>query len=107
MARPDGPRYPPIEDSLVAPLLAHSCAYVTRSAGQGHDESAALANLALDADFAAVGQHQMLDDGEAQAGAAEVARAGVVDAIEALEQARVVLARNAGATVLDDQPHLL
>ena len=32
----------------------------------------------------------MLDDGEAQAGAAQVAAAGLVDAVESLEEARQV-----------------
>ena len=49
----------------------------------------------------------MLDDGEAEAGTAEVARTGVVDAVEALEQARVVLGRDAGAGVGDDDADLL
>jgi len=44
-------------------------------------------------------QH-VLDDGQAQTGAAGVARAAAVDAVEALGQARQVLGGDAGAGVL-------
>ncbi len=43
--------------------------------------------------------HHMLDDRQAQAGAAGVARAAAVDPVEALGQARQVLAGNADAGV--------
>ena len=52
-----------------------------------------------------MGQHDVLGDGEAEAGASGFAGAGFVDAIEALEQAREVLGGNAGAEVLDEEFH--
>ena len=45
---------------------------------------------ALDVELAAVGLHDVLDDGEAEAGAAELARARLVDAVEALGEPRQV-----------------
>ena len=43
----------------------------------------------------------MLDDGEAEAGAAELARARGIDAIEALGEPRQMVGRNAVALVAD------
>jgi hypothetical protein len=51
----------------------------------------------LSIELAAVALHHVLDDGQAQAGAAGLARAAAVDAVEALGQARQVLARDADA----------
>ena len=45
--------------------------------------------------------HDVLDDRQAQAGAAGVARAAAVDAVEALGEARKVLAVDTGAAVDD------
>ena len=50
---------------------------------------------------AAVRLDDVLDDGQAEAGAAELARARLVDAVEALGQARQILRRHADAGVLD------
>ena len=52
-------------------------------------------------DFAAVGAGEVFDDGEAEACAAHLARAGAVNAVEALEDARDVLRRDAVARVGD------
>ena len=52
-------------------------------------------------ELAAVALHHVLDDGQAQPGAAGLARAAAVDAVEALGQARQVLARDAQAGVAD------
>ena len=62
-------------------------------------EGAAPAEAAVDGDAAAVGLGDVLDDGEAEAGAAELAAARLVDAVEALEEPRQVLARDAAALV--------
>ena len=43
----------------------------------------------------------VLDDGEAEAGAAELARAGIVDPVEALGEARQMRGGNAVALVAD------
>src|SRR2546425_9788660 len=45
------------------------------------------------------GLNEVLDNGQAQAGAAQFARAGLVDAIEALEYSRQILLRDADAGV--------
>ena len=50
-----------------------------------------------------MGLHNVLDDGEAEAGAAGFARARLVDAVEALEDALQVLGGNAGAEVLNGE----
>ena len=74
-------------------------------AGKGEGEQAALARLALHGDRAAVGLGDVLDDREPQPGAAHVAAAPLVHAVEPLEDARQVLALDAGSLVadLDDQ----
>src|SRR6185437_7483900 len=64
-------------------------------------EDRALAQLALDVECAAVVAHDVLDDGEAEPGAAQLARAGGIDAVEALGEPRQVLARDALAMVAD------
>ena len=55
--------------------------------------------LALDVEPAAMAVDDVLDDGEAEPGAAQLARAGGIDAVEALGQARQMLARDAVAVV--------
>src|SRR4051812_2479865 len=67
--------------------------------GQGEAEDGLLWRLALGAQLASVGEHDVLGDGEAEAGAARLARTGLVHAVEALEEARQVLGRNALAVV--------
>src|ERR1043166_8290798 len=57
--------------------------------------------LALDLELAAVGAHQVLDDGEPEPGASELARAGLVHAVEALGDPRQVFGGNADSGVLD------
>src|SRR4026209_2725393 len=58
--------------------------------GQGEADAGAALLLALDAELAAVGHHQVLDDGQAEPGAAQLPRTGSVDAIEAFGDARPV-----------------
>src|SRR5207237_3476249 len=67
--------------------------------GQRYRNRRADAELRLDVEPAAVAEHDMLDDGEAEAGAADGAAASRVDAIEALGQAGDVDGRNALALV--------
>src|SRR5690242_19665843 len=62
-------------------------------------EDRALPELALDLERGAVAIDDVLDDGEAEPGAAHRARASRVDAVEALGEARNVLPRDALATV--------
>ncbi len=59
-----------------------------------------MAEFAFGADGAAVGEHDVLGDGEAEAGAAGFAGAGFVDAVEAFEEARQMLGGDAGAEIL-------
>src|SRR5579871_5922142 len=60
-----------------------------------------LAQLAVDVERAAMVAHNMLDDGEAQPGSAELAGARRVDTVEALGEARNIVARNAWAAIPD------
>ena len=62
-----------------------------------------MGEFAFGADGAAVGEHDVLGDGEAEAGASGFAGAGFVDAIEAFEQAREMLGGDAGAEILDEE----
>src|SRR5690606_1568134 len=67
-----------------------------------HDgEGRALAGCAADVDAPAVALRHVLDDGQPEAGAAGLARAAAIDAVEALGQARQVLGRDARAAVGD------
>ena len=55
--------------------------------GQGEKEGCARAELAFRADDAAVGEHDVLGDGQAKASAAGLAGTGFIDPVEALEDA--------------------
>ena len=56
--------------------------------GKSHANSRALVHLAGDFQFAAMGLNDMFNDCEAEPGAAKIARARLVDTIEALSQSR-------------------
>src|SRR5712691_1687414 len=71
--------------------------------GDGEMELGAAADFAFDPDAAAVHFDDVLGDGEAQAGAAELAGARSVDAIEALEDARLVGGGDADAGIGDGE----
>src|SRR5882757_5067665 len=66
-----------------------------------HRENAAAADLAVDLQPAAMPADDVLDDGEAEAGAADGAAARRVDPVESLGQARQVLLGDALALVAD------
>ena len=68
--------------------------------GEGEQEGAAVVEFAFGADGAAVGEHDVFGDGEAEAGATGFAGAGFIDAIEAFEKARQMLGGDAGAEIL-------
>src|SRR5262245_42774571 len=72
-----------------------------RSGSEIDRERRAAADLAVDRQRAAMAVDDVLDDGEAQPGSAELTRAAGVDAVEPLGQARQVLARDAVALVRD------
>ena len=55
--------------------------------------------------MALVAAQDVLDDGEPEAGAAELARARAVDPVEALGEAGNVLPGDPGALVLHGDPH--
>src|SRR5262249_33338043 len=77
-----------------------SSTYVTSSgSGKREPEGASLARDAVDPDRALHGLDEVLDDREAEAGAAHVPRATAVDAVKALEEARQVAGLDAGAGV--------
>src|SRR3954469_17275134 len=65
--------------------------------GEGEEECATVAEFAFGADGAAVGEHDVFGDGQTEAGAAGLAGAGFVDAVEALEETRQMLGGDAGA----------
>ena len=73
----------------------------TRSRREDEPEGRALAGLARDVELAAVTLHDVLDDRQPEPGAAGLARAAAVDAIEALGQPREMLAGDAAAAVDD------
>ena len=64
-------------------------------------EGAALSQLAVDGDIAAVGLGDMFDDGQPQAGAAELAAARLVHPVEPFEQTGEMLFGDAHALVLE------
>src|SRR5260370_36281916 len=74
--------------------------------GDGEVELRAAADFAFDPDAAAMHFDDVLGDGEAQAGAAELAGARGVDAIEALEDARLVGGGDANAGIGDGEDGL-
>src|SRR6266849_5409492 len=71
--------------------------------GDGEMELGAAADFAFDPDAAAVHFDDVLGDGEAEAGAAEFAGARGVDAVEALEDARLVGGGDADAGIGDGE----
>src|SRR4026207_1763252 len=72
--------------------------------GQGEADAGAALLLALDAELAAVGHHQVLDDGQAEPGAAQLPRTGSVDAIEAFGEARQSGGAGGGGGVRGAEP---
>ena len=64
-----------------------------------------MGQFAFGADGAAVGEHDVLGDGETEASASGFAGAGFVDAVEAFEQAGEMLGGDAGAEVSDKEFH--
>src|SRR5438552_17685002 len=73
--------------------------YGRRSGRQTHVDDRAAAELARHPELALVGDDQVLDDGEAEAGTALLACAARIDPVKSFEQAWQVLARDAGAVV--------
>src|SRR6267378_3491745 len=73
--------------------------------GNGEMKVRALPHFALDPDAATVNFDEMFGDGQAQAGAADFARAGNVNPVEALEDARLVRPRDADSSVGDREGH--
>src|ERR1019366_5587148 len=64
-------------------------------------ERRALADDALHARGSVQRRHQVLDNGKTQTGAAQFARAGLIHAVEALEEARQVFGGNSDSGVAD------
>src|SRR3546814_9554213 len=91
--------------SLCHICLCPACRNGRKSAPAGqrqpHRKGAALPRLRVDHQPAAMAVDDVLDDGEPQPGAAEVAAAGGIDPVEPFGQARQVLARDALAMVAD------
>lgn len=64
-------------------------------------ECGTLTRCALDGDRASMGENDVFDDGEAEAGAASVAGAVFMNAIKAVEDKWLGAKRDAGAIVSD------
>src|SRR3982074_1189404 len=73
--------------------------------GEGEHEYRAVIEFAFGADRAAVGADYVFDNREAEARASRRAGAGLVNAVEALEQAGQMLGRYAGTEVADVEFH--
>ena len=67
------------------------------------EKSRTVGELAFGADRAAMGEHDVLGDGEAQTGASGLAGASFIDAVETLEEAGQVLGGNAGTEIADEE----
>src|SRR6266849_4249419 len=106
-----GLSYRGVASKLAATRLGHAVVVPLRRAGgaggvedgDGEVELRAAADFAFDPDAAAMHFDDVLGDGEAQAGAAELAGARSVDAIEALEDARLVGGGDANAGIGDGE----
>lgn len=68
-------------------------------ARQGNAEDSAFAEFAFDVDAAVHAFENVLNDGKAEAGAADGARAGFINTIEALEDAGQIIGWNADARI--------
>src|SRR5579859_1242970 len=66
---------------------------------EGEQEGAAVVEVTFGADGAGVGAHDVLGDGQAEAGAAGFAGAGFIDAVKAFEEAGQMLGGDSGAEV--------
>ena len=80
--------------------MLRRCEERLRQRGEREDEGGAGRRGAFGPDAAAVGFDQLLDDGQAEAGAAGGAGARIVDAVEAFEDEREMFGRDAGAAIL-------
>src|SRR6266849_5715374 len=106
-----GLSYRGVASKLAATRLGHAVVVPLRRAGgaggvedgDGEVELRAAADFAFDPDAAAMHFDDVLGDGEAEAGAAELAGARGVDAIEALEDARLVGGGDADAGIGDGE----
>src|SRR5437773_9082270 len=77
-----------------------------RGPWQANEKRGPLPQPAGGLDAAAHRLHQMLDNGQAEAGSAQFAGARLIHAVEALEDARQVTFRDADAVIRDFQAHL-
>jgi len=68
--------------------------------GERKQEHRAVGEFAFSADGAAVGQHDVFGDGEAEAGSSGLAGAGFIHAIEAFEEAWKMLGGDTSAEIL-------
>src|ERR1700704_3548666 len=73
--------------------------------GKGEHKHRTVVKFTLGADRAPVGAHSVFDNGEAETSASRLARACLVDTVEALEQARQMLGRYARTKVADIEFH--
>src|SRR5579863_5984385 len=85
--------------------MGHTIPEKTKAASlgdwKGEQEGAAVDEFAFGADGAAVGEHDVLGDGQAEASATGLSGAGLVHAVKPFKQSRQVLGGNAGAEILN------
>src|SRR6185503_12153072 len=106
---PPGPhggcRALPAYDATVTSRLRDRQAQLARGGAgvgrQGEADDGPLPFVALDVQLPAVRQHEVLDDRQSEPRAPQLARAGLVHAVEALGDARQVGRRNPDAGVAD------
>src|SRR5580704_4529360 len=72
---------------------------------KSEQKRASMREFAFGADGAAVGEHDVLGDGEAEAGSSGFAGAGLIDTIKPLKQARKMFRGDAGAEILHEKLH--
>src|ERR1043165_951739 len=83
----------------------HGDGHGDRSSRQEEKERRTAPGLALDTYVATMSAHDVLHNRQPEACAAQLARAGLVNAVKALEQARQVLSRDANARIGDTEFH--
>lgn len=76
---------------------------VTAVNRQANHEPAAFGLIGFDPDFSAVSFNDMLHNGQAEAGSAQLAGSGFIDAIKTFEDARSIRFRNADPRIRDAQ----
>src|SRR5438270_14069823 len=89
---------------MLRKLLKGGRMFASSRRSEPYREGRALAQRTGDIEPAAMAVEDVLDDGKPEARSAQFARAGIVDPVETLGQARQVFARDAVALIGDRDP---